>query len=44
MPAGDAVGADRIDGVASGNPQLLVFWFEEGEDVSGGSGPPPFAK
>ena len=42
--AGDAVEADRIDGVASGDmPQLLVFWREEGEDVSGGSGPPAFA-
>jgi hypothetical protein len=42
--AGDAVEADRIDGVASGDmPRLLVFWREEGEDVSGGSGPPAFA-
>jgi hypothetical protein len=38
--AGDAVEADRIDGVASGDmPRLLVFWREEGEDVSGASGP-----
>jgi hypothetical protein len=42
--AGDAVEADRIDGVASGDmPRLLVFCREEGEDVSGGSGPPAFA-
>lgn len=42
--AGDAVEADRIDGVASGDmPRRLVFWREEGEDVSGGSGPPAFA-
>lgn len=42
--AGDAVEADRIDGVASGDmPRLLAFWREEGEDVSGGSGPPAFA-
>jgi hypothetical protein len=41
--AGDAVEADRIDGVASADmPRLLVFWREEGEegeDISGGSGP-----
>jgi hypothetical protein len=42
--AGDAVEADRIDGVASGDmPRLLASWREEGEDVSGGSGPPAFA-
>jgi hypothetical protein len=42
--AGDAVEADRIDGVDSGDmPRLLVFWREEGELVSGGSGPPAFA-
>jgi hypothetical protein len=39
--AGDAVEADRIDGVTSGDmPRLSVFWREEGEDGSGGSGLP----
>ncbi len=38
--AGGVVAADRIDAVASGDmPRLLMFWREEGEDVSGGSGP-----
>jgi hypothetical protein len=41
--AGDAVEAGRIDGVASGDMlRRPLFWREEGEDVSGGSGPPAF--
>ncbi|HXA25856.1 MAG TPA: hypothetical protein VNW90_26545 [Acetobacteraceae bacterium] len=42
--AGNAVEADRIDSVASGDMlRLLVFWREVREDASGGSGPPAFA-
>ena len=42
--AGEAVEADRIDGVGSGDmPRLLVFSHEEGQGISPAGGPPAFA-